>query len=1014
MSSRTTGLVGALLLSAFLGLLLAPAAVAGPTVSISSDQPDPVVGETVTFTASDYGECTDESLTFEVDGTEEQTGIYRDTFDYAFTEAGDHSVKVTATSPPDCTSTPKVATDTLPVTVRDDVSGTIDVSPDPARPNETATLSVTPAGGSAPYTYAWDADNDGAFDDGTDRTLPWTFSANGTYTVRVRIQDSANPKHESVVTDTITVDDTAPPPPPPPPCTKKLDFALSELTTTGCFTQVGTSPQQWQTTDQVKLNGVSFADLGQRFVATFPTGSEPGGHISTPNAAIQFDDLVAYSGPVDWSLPAGGQGDSGVLHTVSVPSFAKLFGLHVTGSIAIKIGWAADGTHYGVLPMNVELPKIFKPAPDRSAKGITGAVALRVDDAGPHYDGLKIEVFDAWIGARIKVAQACFSYVPAGGEVTPCDAPSLDGEPYITCESDGTTDRWNGNAVLELPIDARTQYAAFGGLADGQLANLGGFGDNLAPLGVQLAPGVTLNRLGFGVCLSPPPLKLRGDVGVEALDGKLVVNGRFLYTDPDYPRSWSVEVGGNATLGDTYLGDGSMKFNGTGDVDFALATALDLDVVTLDGKMSGWVEPQRDVFNVEGSLHGCITGLPCARADGLVSSTGVAGCLDAGVLELPEPYGAREGPFGFGSISFSVRTYTVPLKAGFGYRFDSGSVDLLGNSCDFSPYRATRTTMATPGSSERPAARAAISERIAPNTKAVTLRIHGSDGPPKVVVSGPGGITITSPKGKRGGKQRKGEYMLAENPTDGTTSVLLVNPAAGEWTVRGAPGAKSTPTSVDRADFEAPPTLFGQIRRTGKGQELALGYSVPDGATVRLVERGEGVARTIERSVQGEPCRGAPKLPSGERLLCARVKFQPSRGPGGIRRVEAVVTRGGIPLATEKVASFRAPPEVLPSRPAAIRTRHVGGDLLVQFTRSRGAARYNVTADLEDGRRLGFDLGRKCRGVLIPDVPEGDTARIKVAGVRYDISMGGYRRIETTKGRKSVGRKFRHPRLVCS
>ncbi len=242
MSSRTTGLVGALLLSAFLGLLLAPAAVAGPTVSISSDQPDPVVGETVTFTASDYGECTDESLTFEVDGTEEQTGIYRDTFDYAFTEAGDHSVKVTATSPPDCTSTPKVATDTLPVTVRDDVSGTIDVSPDPARPNETATLSVTPAGGSAPYTYAWDADNDGAFDDGTDRTLPWTFSANGTYTVRVRIQDSANPKHESVVTDTITVDDTAPPPPPPPPCTKKLDFALSELTTTGCFTQVGTSP----------------------------------------------------------------------------------------------------------------------------------------------------------------------------------------------------------------------------------------------------------------------------------------------------------------------------------------------------------------------------------------------------------------------------------------------------------------------------------------------------------------------------------------------------------------------------------------------------------------------------------------------------------------------------------------------------------------------------------------------------------------------------------------------------
>ena len=1006
-----------MLLGLGLGLLLAPSAMAAGSVTISSNRDDPVVGETVTFSASNYGECAieDEIFTFTVDGVEEQSGNGT-SFDYVFTNAKDYSVSVTAANSTCGTS----ATDTLsPYTVKEGVAGTIAVSPDPARPNEAATLSVVPTGGSAPYnTYAWDADDDGAFDDGTTRTISTVFATNGPHIVRVRFRDSANPYHEAVVTQTITVSDAGPPPPPPPPCTKKLDFALSEFTTDGCFTQVGSSPsQQWQTTDQVKLNGISFADLGQRFLVTFPTPSEPGGHISTPNAAIQFDDFVAYSGPIDWSLPAGGQGEVGLLHTVTTPSFAKLFQLHVTGSIAIKLGWAADGKHYAVFPVNVELPAVFKPAPDPSSKGVTGAASLRVDDAGPRYDGLKINVTDLWVG-RIKVPEACFSYVPAGGEVTPCDAPSLDGEPYLTCENDAGTDRWNGNAILELPIDAKTQYAAFGGFAGGQLANLGGFGDNLTPLGVQLAPGVTLNRIGFGLCLSPPPFKARGDVGAEVFGGKLVVNGRFLYAERDSFRNpWSVEVGGNATLGDTYLGDGSMRFNASGDVDFGLSTNLDLDVVTLDGKMNGWVEPQRNVFNVNGSLQGCIKSLLCARADGLVSSTGVAGCLDAGVITLPEPYNPRTGPFGFGSISFSVRTYTIPLKAGFGYRFDTPGVDLLGNSCNFSPYSATRSEFAStegPRSTARIAARAPISERIAPRTKAVTLRIHGSDGPPKVVVRGPNGTTISSPKGDRSGKQRKGRYLLAENPTDGTTSVLLVNPAAGEWTVTAARDAASSPTTVDRSDFEAPPTLFGQIRRTDKGQEVALGYSVPKGATVRLVELGKGVSNTIARSVEGEPCRGAPTLPSGDELLCTRVKFRPSRGPGGMRRIEAVVTRGGIPLAKEKVASFRAPREKLPSRPAAVRTKHVGGDLLVAFTRSRRAARYSVTATLEDGRELGFDLGRKCRGVRIPDVPNGDAALVKVAGVRYDIAPGPYRRIEAKRGGESVGRHFRQPRFVCS
>ena len=363
-----------------------------------------------------------------------------------------------------------------------------------------------------------------------------------------------------------------------------------------------------------------------------------------------------------------------------------------------------------------------------------------MDDRGPNFDGLKISAANAYIG-RIKVPEVCFSYVPAGGRnVAPCDPPSLDGKPYLTCNNAATTDRWDGNGILELPVADKIQYSVFGGLADGRLASLGGFADNIGALGVKLAPGVDLERLGAGVCLEPPPLKVRGDVGVGLLKGKLRVNGRFTYTDPFGGRPWSINAGGNATIADTSLGDGDLTLNAWGDVDFGLRADINVDnVATLKGEAGGWVEPRNNLFNITGSLQGCLVSVICARTSGLISSTGLAGCIDAGELRFEEPDNPRTGPFGFGSISFSTRTVVVPLKAGFGHRYGAG-VDLLGNSCDFSAYSATRSASA------RAAAGGTLSERIAPGTKAVSLRIRGSKGAPKVIVRGPDGTTITSPR----------------------------------------------------------------------------------------------------------------------------------------------------------------------------------------------------------------------------------------------------------------------------
>ena len=114
-------------------------------------------------------------------------------------------------------------------------------------------------------------------------------------------------------------------------------------------------------------------------------------------------------------------------------------------------------------------------------------------------------------------------------------------------------------------------------------------------------------------------------------------------------------------------------------------------------------------------------------------------------------------------------------------------------------------------------------------------------------------------------------------------------------------------------------------------------------------------------AVKGRSCKGRQTLRGGRKLLCAQVTFRPSRDPVGVRRIQAVVSRGGIPLSRTDVASFRAPAQQRPCRPGALRARRGDGIVLVAIPRSRGASRYAASAVLSDGRRLGFDLEPECQ-----------------------------------------------------
>ena len=987
------------LLSAFFVLVLAPAAHA-VTVTLSQTPAEPVVGEQVSITAHGSDDCAFGPYTFTVDGTTKPTQA-TDTYVTTFSTTGDHTVTAFVaggcdqqggTSPP------------LTITVKAALVGTILATPAAPGPGETVSLEATQTGGIAGYTYLWDLDNDGAFDDSSIRTPQTSFATTGPHVVRVQITDSAGPPHTAIATKTIDVQVHASPTPgatpTPTPCTNDVTVGISEFKTTGCFTKTG---NQWTTRSAVKLNGILFPDFGQTFTITDKTTAEPGGHFSAPDSTIQLEGFKAFSGDIDWTLPDGKQGDAPkTVKTISIALGSKMFGLNVKGTSAVQLGWNAQG-HYATFPLTIEMPAGIYAGPNYEDSRATGTSSLKVDDTGPHFDGLKLSAQNVWAG-KLKLVQACLSFIPANGQsVDACPTPSLDGHEYLGCSSNVTTDRWDGNAVIELPTANHTQIGAFAGLAGGQVSKLGGFVDQLGNT-VALAPGVFLDRIGVGLCLTPPPLKFRGDVGVGILpvggSPSVTVDGNVTYTDAYQSSPWTMEFGGTINVRGTRVGTGGVTLRGSGGIDFRLQAGFNLfNVASLEGEIKGWVDTAREMFDVEGSVKACISGDDiCAQGSGLVSNIGVAGCvtivshvIDYGTIIITlNPVGAH------------FQDQPTVITAGFGYRWGDSAPDIFGGSCNFTPYRPVRQFRSLGGP---------LTQTVKPGTVATAWKIHGTnDAPPKIIVKGPGGTTIQSPTDATSA-QSKGKWMLAENTPEGTTNLLLIGPKPGTYTIEGVMGAMSTPDHLDVSESEAPPTVAAKVSGRGHRRTLDVAYAVPKGTVVRLAEVAPGVSRVIAPSLSGSRCPHTPKTRPGtdQAVLCAHLKFTPARGPGGPRKIQAVVTRGGIPLSQKTVATYIAPRELLPATASALKLERKKSTLLLSFPRLRGAVRYIATAKLSDGRSLGFDLGAKCRQLQIPAVPRNVAAKLTLAGMRYDLETGKESAIKIKRNQKAKA-KGRLPR----
>jgi hypothetical protein len=851
-----------------------------------------------------------------------------------------------------------------------------------------------------------------------------------TQTVRVVVQRPSDPvvspnaPANNAPATTTPAPVVAPVVPALPACEKTYAFGTVKITSSTCFTienGLDGKPLRWVSTGNIKVNSlpVTPAKAGARFIITLPTAAQPRPRVTDDNATIGITQFTIYSGKIDWLLPTGtasdikivGAGstkvadDDGIrtLQTAPVAGAAQLMGLKLRGNIALKVGKSDDGEYFSTLPLTIEMPSTFRTGPDVNAGGVTANASIRLDEKGTHFDGLRLIVKGAWLG-KLKVEEACISYVPAGGvSGEPCEAPELDGKPYITCNSDTNANRWDGNAVIQLPTKSETKLAAFGGVSNGSVSKLGGYVDNLGNK-VPLATGVYLNRVGIGLCLNPPPFKLRGDVGVSVFpagnESLVGINGHILYTDAFNGHPWSLELGGSVVVLDKVIGQGSLTIRPTGALDFDVDAGLSLlGVVSVNGHLEGWLETSTKKFNIEGSGRACLTAI-CAKADAIASSTGMGGCATIATIVYYYPVRASNWKW-YAPWRINWIRGEIPLRSGFGYRWKSGSVNMLGSSCDFGPYRAQRT-----------AGLSAVGDKklhIGKGTPAVALQLKGAaDQPPTVTLTGPDGTKYELPAGEQG-KQFDGGSMIIKNPTTGSTEVMLVQPKAGTWTISTPDGSPKV-TAVLTSAYDPPATVTASVHAVRGGvQRINSAYTLPEGATLSFVEKGNGVQRTLKADVAGKTCPGAKASPDGRSVLCNSVDFRPSSGPGGKREIVAVVERDGMPLSQKTVATFVAPKQTLPATPKRLRMARFNKWVVAAWDKDASADRYSVSVVTSTGRQFGRMLPAGCGSIAIP-AGAGTAVSVSVAGVREDLAVGARNHGALKPSQKRSGVKPSLPR----
>lgn len=523
-------------------------------------------------------------------------------------------------------------------------------------------------------------------------------------------------------------------------------------------------------------------------------------------------------------------------------------------------------------------------------------------------------------------------------------------------------------------------------IADGGLKEARG----AARFTVPIFAGVTLDELRFTIISDP--LTIGGGASasvVKVLRGDLDL---MIRTDPVLFR-----LTGKISLLSLPLGGAYVQYDAASakTLTFGGNLGVDFGPVSVQASLDGGISFETGDFFVQGRGDACL--FICLGVDALISNKALAACGSVDLL--------------FGEIA-----------AGFAYVFGDGLEVFWG--CDLQPYRPA--VFRVRGGVTADAAQAPAGPMKVPRgAEQAAFRFRGQPG-----LAGAPKLTLTAPDGRTfstGGVP--GDYAFAppgagalasdnagratptpgalvdEDPITKTTTILVVNPPAGEWRVALAPGQPP----LAKADFALGASLDDRDLRANVSDADLVGRD-----RVRI---GSTVVRTDDADLRAEPAierprqRGAIiKVPKGltgtmvladitpasttvvrkvdlERYAGRRlpVVFTPTADPGTHELRALVLHEDGTPRRSVRVDTFASPPVPQPSAPDLDVDYDDGRVTLDVKPGSAGplsdpATSFEIVAQTSSGRRVERHVDR-------------DTSR-RLPNGAFRITLGSFSRDE--------------------
>ncbi|MEA2311219.1 MAG: hypothetical protein QOE28_1187 [Solirubrobacteraceae bacterium] len=689
----------------------------------------------------------------------------------------------------------------------------------------------------------------------------------------------------------------------PPSCSTTVAIGFVEVV--GCFTRAG---DKYIASGNARVDGLDFVPLKGGGKLTVDPGNRK---ISTGENqyAIKAGDVVLRSDKVDWDLPRDvGRQDINV-PSFGAPALAVVKGLPVVGDVEVKFTRAKEAVV--AVPVGIPLLQVLRGNECKpNCFNITGQAGFKTSNArGLQGDALKVTAENLFI-STLQVKKFSLGY-------------------------DTARDVWEGAATIVLPTPQKLLLSGSFAMEHGKFKRAAAEVDGL---NVPVAGGVFLQRVKIAVAVEP--LELGGGIGITA--GGLVAGRSALRLDGDFSYRFSdpgrFRADGKLKMVDFDVASGFVTVWTTGAVDFGGRLLLALpnpaaaepakQPVFVQSELDGWVDGKG--FNVEAAAQTYLMGVQLTRAEVLASTVGLAAC---------------------GQVLW--------MRAGFGYRWVGRVLNIMGQSCDVGPYRATRARISQSGATRLSFA----------GDDPVVIRIDGQGGAPDVALSGPGGFRITTPL-VPGGAPGDARHILLQDEEDDTTYVALRHPR-GSWSLETMAGSAPI-RGVQTANTLAPPKVTARVAGRGASRTLTWRLRRLPGQRVRFVEDGPDVKRVLKTTSSAK----------------GRVRFRPAFGSGGPRSVVAIVDQNGMPRDSITVARYTAPRPPKPQRPRRLRASRRGSTLVVSWRPGRGAASQRVVLQRPRNRRDVLVLKARARKIRIADVDRDERVVVEVAGLRQDNVPG--------------------------